>query len=417
MKESKDRDYEQLKMEIEVKEMDTNTYVFRSHNLIESGYNFTLNEQRLTYLATKKLKPRYIKSKIKPSEIKTLFGHEEFKDLRIYVNEFKDEFNLSSNNLYKVLEETASSLKKKELKYLQDDGTFVEKSWVITSKYNPQGKYVDITFHPDLILDLLVIKGKFGRMEYNSTKAFTSSYAFRIYELLQNYIYRGNRRFELEDFRYKLGIYDDNKYAKYKEFKRNVLNPSLESINNNTNLSVELNEIRYGRKIGAIEFFMTQKTTPLIDKVEDDTSNIDSSQVKNMEEILKCTLTAGQVAELTDLAITSIKENNINMSFYDYIKFEVDRVNDYSKTTTINNYYGVVKTAIENYWQENITIPKNNTFNNFDERDMYKNPEEMKSVEHKLLGWDKDKSEEIVVDIESNNDEVDKLLKQMQNKA
>jgi plasmid replication initiation protein len=186
--------------------MDTNTYVFKSHNLIESGYNFTLNEQRLTYLATKKLKPRYIKSNIKPSEIKTLFGHETFKDLRIYVNEFKEEFNLSSNNLYKVLEDTASSLKKKELNYLQDDGTFVEKSWVITSKYNSEEKFIELTFHPDLILDLLVIKGKFGKLEYNATKTFKTSYAFRIYELLQNYAYRGNRRFELEDLRYKLGI-------------------------------------------------------------------------------------------------------------------------------------------------------------------------------------------------------------------
>ena len=128
MDDKKERTYEQLALEIQVQTMDTNTYVFKSHNLIESGYNFTLNEQRLTYLATKKLKPRYIKSNIKPSEIKTLFGHETFKDLRIYVNEFKEEFNLSSNNLYKVLSDTASSLKKKELNYLQDDGTFVEKS-------------------------------------------------------------------------------------------------------------------------------------------------------------------------------------------------------------------------------------------------------------------------------------------------
>jgi plasmid replication initiation protein len=416
MEDTKERTYEQLALEIQVQTMDTNTYVFKSHNLIESGYNFTLNEQRLTYLATKKLKPRYIKSKIKPSEIKTLFGHEEFKDLRIYVNEFKEEFNLSSNNLYRVLEDTAKSLKKKELNYLQDDGTFVEKSWVITSKYNPEGKYVDLTFHPDLILDLLVIKGKFGKMEYNSTKTFNTSYAFRVYELLQNYAYRGNRRFELEDFRYKLGIYDDAKYTKYSEFKRNVLTPSLESINNNTNLNISLKEIRYGRKVGAIEFIISQITTQLND-IEDDIDVIDASQVANMEGILGCKLTAGQVAELTDLAISAIRENKINMSFYDYIKYEVNRVHDYAKTTTIKNYYGTVKTAIEEYWIENISLPKSNMFNNFDGRPEAKDEKHMKGVEEKLLGWDKsEEKEEIAIDVESSST-VSDLLKEMQNKA
>jgi hypothetical protein len=157
-KENEDKNYEQIALNIQP--METDTYVYKSHNLIESGYNFTLNEQRLTYLASKKLKPRYIKSNIKPSQMKTFLANETFKDLRIYVNEFKDVFGLKSSNLYKVLADTAHSLKQKNIQYLQDDGLFVEKSWVITSKYNPEGKYVDLTFHPDLILDLLVIKGR-----------------------------------------------------------------------------------------------------------------------------------------------------------------------------------------------------------------------------------------------------------------
>lgn len=394
-KKEEDRSYEQLKMEIEVKEMETDNYIFKSHNLIESGYNFTLNEQRLTYLATKKLKPRYIKSKIKPSEIKTLFGHEEFKDLKIYVSEFKNVFDLKSNNLYKVLADTADSLYEKTIQYMMDDGTFVKKRWVTTCSYNEKEKYVALTFHPDLILDLLVIKGRFGKLEYNITKSFKTSYAFRVYELLQNYAYKGNRRFELEDFRYKLGLYDDTKYKEYKEFKRKVLAPSIEAINNNTNLNIEFQEIKYGRKVGAIEFLITQKDTPL-NEIIDDGNSVDDSQVLAMENILGCKLTAGQVSELTDLAISSIRENKINMSFYDYIKYEVDIVNDYAKTKTINNYYGTVKTAIEKYWTENIMLPKKNTFNNFEPRNIYNDSEKMKLLEERLLGWDKD--EEVAIE-------------------
>lgn len=380
--------YEQI--ELDIQPMETDTYVFKSHNLIESGYNFTLNEQRLTYLASKKLKPRYIKSNIKPSQMTTLFANETFKDLKIHVNEFKEAFHLNSNNLYKVLEETTKSLKRKVIQYLQDDGTFVEKSWVITSKYNEKGKYVELTFHPDLIFDLLVLKGRFGKMEYNAVTTFKTSYAFRIYELLQNYAYKGVRRFELEDLRYKLGIYDDTKYSKYAEFKRNVLNPSIDSINESTSLDIKLNEIRYGRKIGAIEFIISQKATSLIETY-DIQDPIDLSQVKEMEKRVGIKLTSKQVSELEEITIKSIKENKIDMGFYEYIEYEVERVKDYSKTTEIKNLYGCLKTALKEYWQENKLIPKSNTFNNFEPRKY-----DYDDLEKKLLGWDKE--DEVALD-------------------
>jgi plasmid replication initiation protein len=372
-------EFEQMKLEIQP--MDTDTYVFKSHNLIESGYNFTLNEQRLTYLASKKLKPRYIKSNIKPSQMKTLFGNETFKDLRIYVNEFKDVFDLKSNNMYKVLADTAHSLKQKNIQYLQDDGVFVEKSWVITSKYNQEGKYIELTFHPDLILDLLVIKGRFGKMEYNATKKFTTSYAFRIYELLQNYAYKGCRRFELEDLRYKLGIYDDNKYKQFSDFKKYVLNPSVESINESTNLEITFNELRYGRKVGAIDFSISQKA--LTSQKVDDIDIIDKSQVEEMEKRVGCKLTSGTVASLTNIAIEAIKEYKIDMSFYKYIEYEMNRVREYAKLTTVKDVVSCLKSALRENWGEQISIPKNSEFNNFESRQY-----DYDKLEAGLLGYE-----------------------------
>ncbi|WP_252251372.1 replication initiation protein [Clostridium sp. VAP52] len=370
-----EKDKEQLQFELKLMD-DTDTYVFKSHNLIESGYNFTLNEQRLTYLASKKLKPRYIKSNIKPSQMKTFLANETFKDLRIYVSEFKEAFGLKSNNLYKVLADTAHSLKQKNIQYLQDDGIFVEKSWVITSKYNAEGKYVDLTFHPDLILDLLIIKGRFGKMEYNATKSFKTSYAFRIYELLQNYAFKGARRFELEDLRYKLGIYDDNKYKQFSDFKKYVLTPSVDSINESTNLEISFEEKRYGRKVGAISFLISQKT--LISEKHDDIETIDKSQVDEMEKRVGCKLSAGTVAKLTNIAIESIKNFNIDMGFYQYIEYEMDRVKEYASKTTVKNPVACLKTALIEYWKEGESIPKSSGFNNFEGRDYnYKTLEEV----------------------------------------
>lgn len=367
---------------------DTDNYVFKSHNLIESGYSFTLNEQRLTYLASKKLKPKYIKSNIKPSQLNSFLANETFKDLKIHVNEFKDVFGIKSNNLYSVLEDTANSLYEKSIQYLQDDGTFVRKRWVTTCKYNKEGKYVEITFHPDLILDLLVIKGRFGRMNYNSIKTFKTTYSFRIYELLQNYAYIGIRKFELQDLRYKLGIYDDKKYSIFSDFKKRVIDPSIKAINKSTDLEINYKQIRYGRKIQGIEFTISQKSQCKNVLLQQD-DNIDKSQVDKMENIIGQKLSAGTVAKITDIAIDSIREYKIDMGFYEYIQYEMDRVKDYSNIKNVNNVIACLKTALSEYWKEgeisspNKSTYKTNKFDNFTPREY-----DYDKLEKQLLGWD-----------------------------
>lgn len=370
--------YEQIQMQL----MDTSTFVYKSHNLIESGYNLNLNQQRLLYLGTKKLKPRYIQSNIKPSELKTLFAHESFKDLKIYVNEFRDEFGLSSNNLYKVLADTASSLFEEKIQYLKDDGSFVEKRWVITSEYNKKEKFVKLTFHPDLILDLLVFKGRYGKMKYEATKTFSSSYSFRLYELLQNSSYKGIRTFDLEDLRYKIGIYEDTKYKNYSDFNRRVLTPAIENINKTTDINIQYEALRRGRNVGAIKFIINKNNnTNLSVDIYDDT--IDLSQVENMRQIVGEKLTAGQVQVITDLILGAIKEHKEDMSFYDYLKEKVMAVYQYSQNHTIKSYLGILRTAIKGNWKINEEISKPNNFNNFEPRKY-----NYDALENKLLGWD-----------------------------
>ena len=378
--------YEQVQMQL----MDTNTFVYKSHNLIESGYNLTLNQQRLLYLGTKKLKPKYIQSNIKPSQMKTFLANETFKDLKIYVNEFKDEFGLTSNNLYKVLSNTASSLFEEKIQYLKDDGSSVEKRWVITSEYNPTEKFVKLTFHPDLILDLLVFKGRYGKMKYEATKTFSSSYSFRIYELLQNSSYRGERIFDLEDLRYKIGIYDDTKYKNYSDFNRRILKPSVDIINKTTDITIDYESLRRGRNIRAIKFIIKKNNNiNTSTEIYDDT--IDASQVESMKLIVGEKITAGQVQILTDLIIGAIKEHKVDMSFYDYLKEKVLAVFQYGQTHTIKSYLGILRTAIKGNWKPNEEIEKPNNFNNFEPRKY-----NYTALENKLLGWD-DGDEEVSI--------------------
>lgn len=334
--------------QIQFQFMDNNKYIYKSNNLIESSYNLSLNEQRLIYLAVKKLKPIYVKSNIKPSQLQTFAGNKEFGDIRIYVNEFKKEFKLNGNSLYERLETIANNFFDNKIQYLNDDGTFVEKRWIITCGYNEKNKYISLTFHPDLILDLLVFKSKYGELQYDISKSFKTTYAFRIYELLKNYTYKGIRRIEINDLRHKLAIYDDKKYSTYSEFKRNILTPSINSINKNTDINIEFEEIRYGRSVGAIEFHINkaEKSNFHVENVE----YFDQSHYHNIKNIINHEITAGEVDVITNSTIEAIREYKVDMTVYEYIKDKANIVNEYAKTNPINNYVGIIIKSIRENW-------------------------------------------------------------------
>lgn len=371
--------------QIEFQIMDTSRYIYKSNNLIESSYNLNLNEQRLIYLAVKKLKPLYIKSNLKPSQLKTFAGAQEFGDIRIYVNEFKKEFKLSGNSLYKRLSDIAKNFFNNKIQYLKEDGTFVEKRWIITCEYNENGKYISMTFHPDLILDLLVFKSRYGELQYDISKNFKTTYAFRIYELLKNCTYKGIRRFELNDLRHKLAIYDDSKYSSYSEFKRNILTPSVKSINKNTDIEVAFDEIRYGRSVGAIEFNISKTSNN--DLSVENVEYFDQSHYTNLKNIVGCKLTAGEVDKITNFTIESIKKYKVDLSVYDYIKEKVRVLEEYNKFNPIKNYVGMLIDAIKENWKIE-EKERYRAFNDYEQRDY--SPDQWNNIENRLLGWDKE---------------------------
>lgn len=371
--------------QIEFQIMDTSRYIYKSNNLIESSYNLNLNEQRLIYLAVKKLKPLYIKSNLKPSQLKTFAGTQEFGDIRIYVNEFKKEFKLSGNSLYKRLSDIAKNFFNNKIQYLKEDGTFVEKRWIITCEYNENGKYISMTFHPDLILDLLVFKSRYGELQYDISKNFKTTYAFRIYELLKNCTYKGIRRFELNDLRHKLAIYDDSKYSSYSEFKRNILTPSVKSINKNTDIEVAFDEIRYGRSVGAIEFNISKTSNN--DLSVENVEYFDQSHYTNLKNIVGCELTAGEVDKITNFTIESIKKYKVDLSVYDYIKEKVRVLEEYNKFNPIKNYVGMLIDAIKENWKIE-EKERYRAFNDYEQRDY--SPDQWNNIENRLLGWDKE---------------------------
>lgn len=372
--------------QIEFDYMDNEKYIYKSNNLVESSYSLSLNAQRLIYMGAKKLKPIFIKSNIKPSQLKSFLATKTFGDLKIYVTEFKNEFNIKGNYLYDTFVDVAKELWNSKIQYMSNDGKIIEKRWVITCEYDPKNCCISLTFHPDLILDLLVFKNKYNKIQHNATKALKNSDQIRTYELLKRYVKRGVRRFELEDYRYKLA-YDDDIYPEYSKLKQRKIKPTIKAINENTDIEIyDFKEIRYGRKVGAIEFYIREnKEAQLEENEELIDDSIDPSHVENVNRILGRNLSAGMVSKITNISLNSIKDNHVDMTVYEYIEDKVKAVKNYARSNTIRNYMSVFLTALRENWDSEIITIQNQLWSG--EQRNYSD-EYMDDLERKLLGWD-----------------------------
>ena len=372
--------------QIEFDYMDNEKYIYKSNNLVESSYSLSLNAQRLIYMGAKKLKPIFIKSNIKPSQLKSFLATKTFGDLKIYVTEFKNEFNIKGNYLYDTFVDVAKELWNSKIQYMSNDGKIIEKRWVITCEYDPKNCCISLTFHPDLILDLLVFKNKYNKIQHNATKALKNSDQIRTYELLKRYVKRGVRRFELEDYRYKLA-YDDDIYPEYSKLKQRKIKPTIKAINENTDIEIyDFKEIRYGRKVGAIEFYIREnKEAQLEENEELIDDSIDPSHVENVSRILGRNLSAGMVSKITNISLNSIKDNHVDMTVYEYIEDKVKAVKNYARSNTIRNYMSVFLTALRENWDSEIITIQNQLWSG--EQREYSD-EYMDDLERKLLGWD-----------------------------
>lgn len=372
--------------QIEFDYMDNEKYIYKSNNLVESSYSLSLNAQRLIYMGAKKLKPIFIKSNIKPSQLKSFLATKTFGDLKIYVTEFKNEFNIKGNYLYDTFVDVAKELWNSKIQYMSNDGKIIEKRWVITCEYDPKNCCISLTFHPDLILDLLVFKNKYNKIQHNATKALKNSDQIRTYELLKRYVKRGVRRFELEDYRYKLA-YDDDIYPEYSKLKQRKIKPTIKAINENTDIEIyDFKEIRYGRKVGAIEFYIRDnKEAQLEENEELIDDSIDPSHVENVNRIVGRNLSAGMVSKITNISLNSIKDNHVDMTVYEYIEDKVKAVKNYARSNTIRNYMSVFLTALKENWDSEIITIQNQLWSG--EQREYSD-EYMDDLERKLLGWD-----------------------------
>ena len=228
-----------------------NGLVVKDNALINASYNLELTEQRLIMLAI-----------INARESGQ--GITADSKLEIHASDYAKLFNVSIDASYKALREAVNNLFNRQFSYTAEykrtgKTGIVRSRWVSRIFYVDDLALLEITFAPDVVPLVTRLEEHFTSYQAKQVAHLTSKYATRLYELLIAWREVGKvPQIEISEFRNRLGLLDDE-YTAMHNFKKRVLEPSIQQINEHTDITVTYEQHKKGRLISGFSFRIKQK--------------------------------------------------------------------------------------------------------------------------------------------------------------
>ncbi len=117
----------------------------------------------------------------------------------------------------------------------------------------------NFSFHK-LMLDMVGNPPIYGTIDIDIQAQFESKYGHALYENTTRFVNLQKRKIiQLSTFRKLCGV-NENKYLSMRELTRNVINPSLEEVNDRAGFIVDIQNVKVGRKVTGFEISVESKT-------------------------------------------------------------------------------------------------------------------------------------------------------------
>ena len=329
---------------IKKKVLPSSLIVTQSNQLVEARYNLSLGEQRLILSMIAKIQP----------------DDEDFKPYCISIGELADFLGVARGSAYHECKKITKSLLSRVLE-IQEHGRLLQTGWVSSADYIDGEGCVELCFDPKLKPSLLQLKGKFTSCKLEMLLGFKSQYTMRLYMLLKQHERLKEREMELQHLRDTLGIGKDQ-YKLYAHFKACILEPVQKELKAKADLYFEFDEIKYGRRVGAIRFkILSQKK--LIEPVQDK----DKNTVNVMSLTPRLSVPAAQKDPLLNKLLSLVPEQHkakktVQAALESFEKKEgfeyVKRNILYSNTKADKSYAGFLNSALKADWGHDWAIER-----------------------------------------------------------
>lgn len=216
-----------------------NLTVTKSNQLIDASYRLNVQAQKLVLACLGKVDPR--------GEIP--------KEMRLTAVEYAELMGITHNarrDLYKAADTLFDAVI-----ILKEDNEEVKLRWIQKGVKKLKGDgAVIITWTDDVLQYISQLKSRFTTYKLRSIANLQSGHSIRLYELLMRFNATNSRVISLDDFRSALGL--DEKYKQFKILNRDVIKPSVEELNQRSDLVITYETIKKGRNVAALAFTFKQ---------------------------------------------------------------------------------------------------------------------------------------------------------------
>lgn len=345
--------------------------IIKSNKLILAHFKMTTYEQKIILLCI---------SKIKKNARRT--GVEKLNDnlfFELGAKEISEFLNISPRTLYKDLDAISSKLMRYEIEIRDNENERFEKIRPFPySKYEFGRFYLRI--EQSMEEHLLELKERFTIYDINNIRMLSSNYSLRIYEVLKSYEWVDEYAFDILEFKQIIGVLtikngkvENDLYSRYYDFKKRVLLVAQEEINTFTDITFKFEEIKKGRKVDKLKFYISANEKQIENKVECEAAarqELDEDDlVDQLREIIEEKLKTKELKAILQAANNDIQliENKYQLA---------------KKSKNIENLVGWLVKAIEEDYTEPVEVKKKSKFNNMPERDY-----DYEDLEKELLGY------------------------------
>ena len=222
-----------------------NLSVTKSNDLIDASYKLNVQAQKLVLACLSKVDPR----KEVPAQI-TITAL-EFGELMDIPNARRDLYK-AADTLFDALITVSEGNETSRIRWVQKD----------VKKHKGEGA-VTIYWTNDVLRYISQLKSRFTTYKLRNIANLQSAHSIRLYELLMKFNATNERIIYLADFKSALGLSD--KYSQFKILNRDVIKPSVDELNQSSDLIIKYETIKKGRSVVALSFEFKQNKQMKLD--------------------------------------------------------------------------------------------------------------------------------------------------------
>lgn len=227
---------------------DKTDLIVKSNRLIEASYRLTLVEQRMILAAI--VEARESQTGLADSHVS------------LEARRFCELFGMRQDSVYGQLKEALDALYQRSVTIEDVDPVSGKPRvssfrWISSKSYISGAGTVQLRFSQEVVPYITRLEKEFTSYRLERIGAMSSPNAIRVYELLLQYAKLGERTLETEELKRLLGL--EGKYTKFSMFQKSVIDPSVEQINEFSDIQVSWKPRKTGRKFSHLVFSIAYK--------------------------------------------------------------------------------------------------------------------------------------------------------------